>query len=238
VRVAPAEFELLERTLGRAFFVPETEADGKLLSMAETNAEYALKAMKRGEGHGLRALEDVAERLHLEEVPHRIECYDISNLQGGDAVGSRVTFIDGEPVKDFYRRYKIKTVEGANDFAMMKEVLGRRFARRDDDDAWPDLVLLDGGKGQLAQGVRVFAELGVQGVALASLAKARTESDFTKAEVKGSSERVFLPNRKNPVVLAPHTRAFKLLTHLRDEAHRFAITYHRKVRAKRTNPGL
>lgn len=233
VREAPAELGLLEKTLQKAFFVPESGEDQRLLTMAETNAEYALKALRKGEGHGLRALEEVQDRLQLEDVPHRIECYDISNLQGGDAVGSRVTFIDGEPVKDFYRRYKIRTVEGSNDFAMMKEVLSRRFSKRAEDDAWPDLVLLDGGKGQLAQGVRVFSDLGIQGVALASLAKARTERDFESSEVKGSSERVFLPGRKNPVVLAPHTRAFKLLTHLRDEAHRFAITYHRKVRAKR-----
>ena len=115
---------------------------------------------------------------------------------------------------------------------MMKEVLGRRFAHREEE--LPDLVLVDGGKGQLSQAVAILDELAVQGVAVAGLAKARVESDFQSKEVKSSMERIFIPNRKNPIPLLPHTRGYKLLTHVRDEAHRFAVSYHRVVRSKRS----
>src|SRR5205823_538638 len=114
----------------------------------------------------------------------RIECYDISNIQGEDAVASRVVFIDGAPDKNLYRRYKIQTVEGSNDFAMMKEVLGRRFGHGERE--MPDLVVVDGGKGQLSQAVAILDELSVQGVAVVGLAKARTERDFKATEVKSS----------------------------------------------------
>ncbi len=123
-------------------------------------------------------------------------------------------------------------MEGQNDFAMMKEVLSRRFART--EEALPDLVVVDGGKGQLSQAVAILEELNVQGVDVVGLAKARTEKDFKSKEVKASMERVFIPNRKNPIVLYSGTPVSNLLTHLRDEAHRFAITYHRKLRSKRT----
>ena len=172
------------------------------------------------------------EKLQLSRLPQRIECYDISNTQGEEPVASRVVFIDGAPDKNLYRRYKIQTVVGSNDFAMMREVLGRRFSRTEDD--LPDLVVVDGGKGQLSQATAIFEELGVQGVGLVGLAKARTERDFRAVEVKSSMERVFIPGRKNPVPLLPHTGAYKLLTHVRDEAHRFAISYHRLLRGKRS----
>src|SRR5262249_29458077 len=162
----------------------------------------------------------------------RIECYDISNIQGQDAVASRVVFLDGAPDKNLYRRYKIRTVEGANDFAMMKEVLGRRFSNT--EEALPDLVVVDGGKGQLGQAVAILEELSVQGVGVVGLAKARTERDFQATEVKSSYERIFVPGRKNPIPLLPHTAAYKLLVHVRDEAHRFAVSYHRVLRSKRS----
>ncbi len=142
-----------------------------------------------------------------------------------------MVFVDGAPDKNLYRRYKIKTVEGANDFASMREVLGRRFSN---DESLPDLVVVDGGKGQLAQAVAILTELNVQGVGVVGLAKARTESDFRSSEVKSSHERIFIPNRKNPIPLLPHMGAYKLLTHIRDEAHRFAITYHRLLRSKKS----
>lgn len=239
--LVPEDALLLEQTLGVRILIPAAQqGDAKamqLLKVAHSNAEYALEqAIKKVEreqsqGHGSAALDEVMEKLHLERLPYRIECYDVSNIQGEAAVASRVVFINGAPEKKFYRHYKIRTVQGANDFAMMKEVLGRRFSHAEEE--LPDLVLVDGGKGQLAQAVAILEELNVQGVPVAGLAKARTESDFKATEVKMSSERVFLPNRKNPVVLLPHTRGFKLLTHLRDEAHRFAITYHRKLMEKR-----
>jgi excinuclease ABC subunit C len=230
---APEDIELLERTLGVGVRMAQTSVDTQLLNVARTNAEYALEqSQKKLAGHGIQALEEVQEKLHLSKIPNRIECYDISNIQGEDAVASRVVFVDGAPDKNLYRRYKIRTVEGANDFAMMKEVLGRRFGKTAED--LPDLVVVDGGKGQLSQAVAILDELAVQGVGVVGLAKARVESDFKAKEVKSSFERIFIPNRKNPVALLPHTRAYKLLTHVRDEAHRFAVNYHRELRSKRS----
>ncbi|OFZ21945.1 MAG: excinuclease ABC subunit C [Bdellovibrionales bacterium GWB1_55_8] len=233
---APDDLELLERTLGLSVRVAENAVDEQLLNVARTNAEYAQEqAAKRSPGHGSEALEEVLEKLHLPKLPYRIECYDISNIHGRDAVASRVVFMNGAPEKGLYRRYKIRTVEGSNDFAMMKEVLGRRFAHKEEE--LPDLVVVDGGKGQLAQAVAILEELAVQGVSVAGLAKARVERDFQSAEVKSSMERVFIPGRKNPIPLLPHTGAYKLLTHVRDEAHRFAVSYHRVIRSKRTLGG-
>jgi excinuclease ABC subunit C len=233
---APEDRELLERTFGVAVRVPETESESRLVKVARTNCRYALEqGRKKGTGHGLAALEEVMDRLQLARLPQRIECYDISNTQGEESVASRVVFVDGSPDKELYRRYRIRTVQGSNDFAMMREVLQRRFSRT--DEALPDLVVVDGGKGQLAQASAILEELAIQGVGLVGLAKARTESDFRATEVRSSQERVFIPGRKNPVPLLPHTAAFKLLTHVRDEAHRFAISYHRLLRGKRSLGG-
>jgi len=112
----------------------------------------------------------------------------------------------------------------------MREVLGRRFSRSEGEDEFPDLLVVDGGKGQLAQAEAILQELNVQGVAAVGLAKARTEKNFQAKEVESSLERVFIPGRKNPVPLPQHTKAYRILTHLRDEAHRFAISYHRNLR--------
>ena len=227
----PLELDLLEKTLELKFRISESAVDQQLLNVARVNAEFALEQSKTQSAHGLAALEEVQEKLHLSKLPHRIECYDISNFQGTDAVASRVVFVDGNPDKNLYRRYKIRTVEGSNDFAMMKEVLSRRF--RKTDESLPDLVVVDGGKGQLAQAVAVMEELGIQGVGVVGLAKARTESNFQAQEVKASLERIFIPNRKNPVSLHSNTQAYKLLVHIRDEAHRFAVNYHRLLRDKK-----
>lgn len=229
----PQDADLLQKTLGITFTVAVTTVDQQLLNVARSNAQYALEqSLKKSAGHGIQALEEIQEKLHLTKLPHRIECYDISNTQGEDSVASRVVFVDGAPDKNLYRRYKIKTVEGSNDFASMKEVLGRRFAHTDEQH--PDLVVVDGGKGQLAQAVAIMHELSIEGVQVVGLAKARTESDFKAKEVKSTMERIFIPNRKNPVPLLPSTGAYKLLVHVRDEAHRFAVSYHRIVRSKRS----
>ena len=227
------DIAVLEKVTGVRLCFAESAVDQQLLSVAKTNAVHALEQnQKKTAGHGLQALQDIQDQLHLSRLPHRIECYDISNILGQDAVASRVVFIDGAPDKSLYRRYKIRTVEGANDFAMMKEVLGRRFSKSEEN--LPDLVVVDGGKGQLSQAVAILDELSVQGVGVVGLAKARVESDFKATEVKSSFERIFIPNRKNPVPLQSHTGAYKLLTHVRDEAHRFAISYHRLLRSKRS----
>ncbi len=228
----PEDLELLASVVSSNIRLEESKEDHQLLNVAQANARHALEnSEKRKEGHGAQALEDVRKRLHLQRTPHRIECYDISNFQGTDSVASRVVFIDGAPDKNLYRRYKIKTVDGSNDFAMMKEVLGRRFNRS--DDSFPDLVVVDGGKGQLAQAVAILSELNIQGVEICGLAKARTEQAFQKSEVESTSERIFIPDRKNPIPLAAHMLAYQLLVHVRDEAHRFAINYHRNLRSKR-----
>jgi excinuclease ABC subunit C len=233
VRAAPKDLELIEKTCGLTVLVPADEKDFQLMNVAETNAKHALEqAKKTEEGHGLQALEEVQSKCHLSKTPLRIECYDISNFQGEDSVASRVVFMEGAPDKNLYRRYKIRTVEGQNDFAMMREVLGRRFSNSDEE--LPDLVVVDGGKGQLSQAVQILRELDLEHVPVVGLAKARTESDFQATEVESSLERIFIPGRKNPVPLQPHMKAYKLLTHIRDEAHRFAITYHRNVRDKRS----
>ncbi len=232
----PEDLETLEKVLAQSGISVRTsasESDRQLLNVAFANAKHALElARKRAAGHGSHALQEIMEKLDLERLPSRIECYDISNIQGSDPVGSRVVFINGAPDKNLYRRYKIQTVQGQNDFAMMKEILGRRFQHA--DDPFPDLLVVDGGKGQLAQASAILEELNVQAVEVVGLAKARTESDFRKKEVESSMERIFIPGRKNPVALLPHTEAYKLLTHVRDEAHRFAVSYHRLLRSKRT----
>jgi excinuclease ABC subunit C len=232
LEVAPTDHDVLEKAIGVGIRTPETKEEQQLVGVAKSNAEYALEAKAKKEiGHGLEALEEVASKLMLERVPHRMECYDISNIQGSDPVASRVVFVGGAPDKNLYRRYKIKTVVGSNDFAMMKEVLDRRFARVEEE--LPDLVVVDGGKGQLAQAVAILDELNVQGVEVVGLAKARTERGFQEEEVKQSAERIFKPGRKNPILLKPNTGAFRVLTHIRDEAHRFAVSFHRLRRKKR-----
>jgi excinuclease ABC subunit C len=233
----PSDLTLLENGLGVRIRSPESDVQKQLYNVAQTNAKYALQNAKReAAGHGMAGLEDVQRKLGLDKLPRRIECYDISNTQGEESVASRVVFIDGAPDKNLYRRYKIKTVKGANDFASMREIFDRRFSKMDIQagNEKPDLVIVDGGKGQLAQAQAIFDELNIQGVSLVGLAKARTEKNFKSQEVESSMERIFIPNRVNPVPLYPHTAAYKLLTHVRDEAHRFAITFHRQLRHKRS----
>ena len=228
----PKAYEALEKTISITFKEPEDKEDERLIEVAKSNAFHALERLeKRAQGHGMKAVEEVAKKLHLARLPQRIECYDISNFQGEDSVASRVVFIEGAPDKNLYRRYKIKSVSGQNDFAMMKEVLGRRFSNQKEE--LPDLVVVDGGKGQLSQATAILEELNVQGVEVCGLAKARTERAFQEKEVEASMERIFIPNRKNPIQLLPHSRAYRLLVHIRDEAHRFAVSYHRHVRKKR-----
>lgn len=205
---------------------------GALVDMANENAEahfykYVTKSEEKRKG-----LEEIQNRLGLEELPMRIECFDISNFQGSETVASQVVFEEGVPSKEHYRRYKIRSVEGINDYASMKEVLERRFRHTEYED--PQLIVVDGGKGQLQVAVRILEEIGRADIPVVGLAKARTQGSFSDSEVMATEERFYLPGRSNPVVFRSSSDAFQILVGLRDEAHRFAITYHRKLREATT----
>lgn len=204
------------------------EAGRGLMELAEGNAKHYFNSYVTREENKLKALEYIQKKLHLPKVPRRIECYDISNFQGKESVGSQVTFVDGVPFKDGYRRYKIKTVEGADDYSSLKEVLQRRFKHTEWED--PDLVLIDGGKGQLSKVMQALKEIQREDIAVAGIAKSRVTGDFSDKEVGETEERFFLPGQANPITFNRNEDALHILTNLRDEAHRFAITYHRKLR--------
>jgi excinuclease ABC subunit C len=164
-------------------------------------------------------LDDIAQHFHLPSTAYRIECYDISSFQGSHPTASRAVFIGGEPDKSLYRHYRIRDIEGQDDFAMMEQVLTRRFTG---DDSRPDLLVIDGGKGQLGVCVRVLESLGLSHIPVVAMAKARG----------ASKDRFFLPGRKDAVHLEARSQALKTLQRIRDEAHRFAVSYHKKLRSK------
>jgi excinuclease ABC subunit C len=200
-----------------------------LLQMACENAEKSLLSEAELERDQKKLLDDLRERLHLRRIPRRVEAFDISNLQGGYAVGSMVSFEEGRPDKEGYRHFKIKTVEGADDYGMMYEVLLRRYQKAVEEDNLPDLVLLDGGRGQLNVAQEVFKELQVKDIDLISLAKERTVEGSLKTE-----EKVFHPQYRAPFILGRRSPLLHFLDRIRDEAHRFAITYHKKIRSGET----
>lgn len=228
--------ELLSERRGKRLAVTPplrgTKAD--LVKLAGKNAETALREKQQRDEGSETMLAELMEHLHLRKLPRRIECYDISNIQGRYPVGSRVSFLDGKADKKSYRHYRIKTISGADDFAMMHEVLSRRFRDGPAKDGYPDLIIVDGGPGQLNILTTVLNELKVEGIDAASLAKSRVEQDMAADKLTRSAERVFLPGRKNPVVLRQNSAPLLLLAQIRDEAHRFAITYHKKLRGKET----
>lgn len=200
---------------------PERGAKHQLVLLAEENAAAAVADHLRDEELDRQAGEELKRFLRLEQAPRRIEGFDISNTMGNQSVASMVVWEDGQMKKADYRRFKIQTVTGANDFASMKEVVTRRYGR-EENLARPDLILIDGGLGQLAAALEGLKEVGHQGVPILGLAKARGDKE----------ERVFLAGRKNPIVLKPQSPSTHLLQRIRDEAHRFAITFHRKLRGK------
>lgn len=201
-------------------------AQGKELQMlADKNAKVVLDNAKISKMSKIR--DDfneigsyLAEKLQLKNFPHRMECYDISHIQGTNTVASMVTFINGLPKKSEYRKFKVKITEGKpDDFLSMKEVLTRRLSHLGEDKwAKPDLMIIDGGKGQLSSVMEIIEELGISGIDVVSLAK--------------KHEEVFLPKQSEPVILPRNSSALFLFQRIRDEAHRFAITYHRKLRSK------
>jgi excinuclease ABC subunit C len=230
--------ELLGEMAGRRVYMqtPQRGQKKALVDTAMTNAKHSFEDEHDKEDRAQDLLDKLAGRLNLRNYPERIECYDISNLQGKQIVGSRVCFMGGQPEKKEYRHYKLRTVSEQDDFASMREVLMRRFTKvvEKGDDA-PDLVVIDGGKGQLGQAVTVLEDLGLHDIDLIALAKARNDKvGFQDPEVTSSPERVFVPGRKNPIVLKKNSAEMYLLERIRDEAHRFAINFHKKLRRKQT----
>lgn len=223
----------VERQNKKAKIMVATGSEGKkLLDLTLTNAKsHFADAVTKADRQSV-GLEQIQTKFGLKSLPRRIECYDISNFQGGGNVASQVVFEDGLPRTSEYKRYKIKTVEGANDFASMKEVLSRRFKHDEWDD--PDLVVVDGGKGQLNMAVEALKEIGRADICVIGMAKARTLGEFHDAEVVASQERFFLPGRQNPITFPTNAEAYHILVGIRDEAHRFAITYHRKLRDEKS----
>lgn len=215
--------------------VPQRGNKVQLLKMAEENANVLLGQERNREKQRLDYVEDTLKELQtvlgMDHLPKRIEGFDISNIQGRDAVASMVVFEDGVPKGSDYRRFKIRTIEGPNDFAMMQEAVGRRFRKGLEERQnvatengkfakFPDLLLIDGGKGQLSAVIEVLNELGLSHLTVIGLAK--------------QEEEIFLPHSDEPIVLSKRSHALMLLQRVRDEAHRFAITYHKTLRSKRT----
>lgn len=215
-----------------AIEMPQRQTKAELVDMVERNAQYELVRTQKVADRTLQALQDLAEVVDLPDLPKRIEGYDISHIQGSDAVASQVVFVDGMPAKQHYRHYKIKNPEvragHSDDFASMAEVIRRRFRRYAADPSqprvgnpdWPDLVMIDGGKGQLSAVVAVLRDMNLLGdLNVVSLAKKR--------------EEIFLPGESTPLDTTAEQPGVQLLRRLRDEAHRFAISFHRKKRSDR-----
>ena len=209
--------------------VPKRGLRRELVEMTQKSAQQNLEQHRvrwlNDEQRTTMALSELADALGLDRLPRRIECFDVSNLHGTNAVASMVVFEQAKPKKSDYRRFQIKSVEGPNDFAMLQEAIRRRYRRaltEEQTESWrslPDLIIVDGGKGQLNAACEVLRELGLD-LAIAALAK--------------EHEELFLPDRPDPILLPRDSQALYLVQRIRDEAHRFAITFHRKRRAKST----
>jgi excinuclease ABC subunit C len=226
--------EYLSDRKGRKVVIvcPQRQSKAELIEMVERNAQYELARAQKTRDRNLSAMEDLSALLDLSDVPRRIEGYDISHIQGSDAVASRVVFVEGLPAKQHYRRYKIRNAEvrsgHSDDFASLAEVIGRRFRDyglhpdkpRAGSEDWPDVVMIDGGKGQLSSVVAVLSEMGLmEELTVVSLAKQR--------------EEIFLPGESTPLETEPEQPGVQLLRRLRDEAHRFAVSFHRQQRTER-----
>ena len=224
--------DLLRERKGRivSILVPRRGEKVRLVELAKTNARQAFLERRDDEERSEKTARELQDKLQLRNPPKRVECVDISTFQGGETVGSVVSFDEGRADPARYRRFRIRTVVGTDDFASMREVLERRLRAGLEKNDLPDLLVIDGGRGQLGVASAVCADLGVAGLDVVGLAKMRVERSPTSPEVERTEERVFLPGRVNPVVLARNSTALFLLQRVRDEAHRFAITYHQKLR--------
>jgi excinuclease ABC subunit C len=207
--------------------VPKIGEKAQMIRMAQSNAklligDWVLQKTKAEHDRIPHSVKNLQEALGLAHPPRKIECFDNSNLQGTDAVASMVCFVDGKPKSSEYKRFSIKTVQGPDDFASMREVLTRRYRRlKQTKSVMPDLIVVDGGKGQLSSGVEALMDVGIFGqVPIIGLAK--------------RLEEIFVPGKSDSIMLPKTSSGLKLLQRLRDEAHRFAITFHREKRSKRT----
>ncbi|BAY17913.1 excinuclease ABC subunit C [Anabaenopsis circularis NIES-21] len=224
--------DVLTQRKGRkvTIFTPQRQTKAELIEMVERNAQYELQRMQKLGDRNNQAMQDLADILDLPDLPHRIEGYDISHIQGSNAVASQVVFIDGLPGKQHYRHYKIKnptvTIGHSDDFASLAEVIQRRFRKYSEDTQlqragnpdWPDLIMIDGGKGQLSSVVTVLQEMNLlEDLRVVSLAKQR--------------EEIFLPGESQPLPTDAEQPGVQLLRRLRDEAHRFAVSFHRQQRS-------
>lgn len=224
--------DVLTQLKGRkvTIFTPQRQVKAELIEMVERNAQYELQRMQKLGDRNHQATQDLAAILDLPNLPHRIEGYDISHIQGSNAVASQVVFIDGLPAKQNYRHYKIKnptvTIGHSDDFASLAEVIQRRFRKYAEDPQlsrvgnpdWPDLIMIDGGKGQLSSVVTVLQEMNLlEDLRVISLAKRR--------------EEIFLPGESQPLKTDAEQPGVQLLRRLRDEAHRFAVSFHRQQRS-------
>jgi excinuclease ABC subunit C len=226
---------LLSERAGRRVTVraPQRGPAEELIAIALRNAEAALERRLAARESVHAAAAELQEQLSLTALPRRIECYDISNLAGTLAVGSRVVFEDGQPVQAGYRRYRVREAAAGDDLACLREVLARRLARRESEPL-PDLLVVDGGRGQLAVATALLRDAGIEldHVGLAKERDAASPSLRVKRSGGLKAERVFLPGRLNPVLLPPSGRALLLLQRVRDEAHRFAIAFQRELRRR------
>ncbi len=189
------------------------------VSMAQENAR------SYGKKNDTSVLDDVARSFNLESLPYRMECFDISSFQGSHPVASRAVFMGSEPDKTLYRHYRIRDIQGQDDFAMMEQVLTRRLCS---SEIKPDLLIIDGGKGQLGICCKVLARLGLSSLPVVAMAKPKG--------TKG--DRFFLPGRKDAIILPPRSQALRLMQQIRDEAHRFAVKYHKHLRGKNISTAL
>lgn len=216
---------------------PQKGQNRKLLDIAMRNAEDNFRSERLTGRDDEKAMAILKQKLKLKKIPATIECFDISNIGGRFAVGSMVVFKEGKPWKQDYRRFRIRTVEGSDDYGMIYEVLMRRYAAKEN---LPDLIVIDGGKGHLAVALSVMKDLATDGMDIISLAKAAKGESEKKIDVTAGGaaaihkgqDRVYLPRQKDPVYLSRWPAALFMLQRIRDEAHRFAITYHRKVKEK------
>jgi excinuclease ABC subunit C len=205
--------------------IPQRGEKMQLVAMANANAQQSFEEKEKKKSSWEHLSKSMCKTLHLDRSPDRIECLDISNISGKQAVGSLVCFTKGEKDSTNFRHYKIKTVDGPNDYAMMKEVLQRRLSRGLEEDTLPDMFVVDGGKGQLGMALAVAKELGItEDIDWIGIAK----------EKESEGEKLYKPERKNPIILPAHNPIILYLMRIRDESHRYGVTFHRKLRNKAT----